>query len=855
MSFVRRIRKLRGLNEEIAEELRFHLEERVRLLIADGLTADQARREARKAFGSPLAARDYTRDAWLFRWADDLWRDLCFAARGLRRSPGFTAVAVLTLALGIGCSAAMYAALSQLVFVKQPYPDLSSLVVVEEVDANDPQLTSGIAGDAFAAIQEGSDSFASIAGYNGDGFLLPSNDSVRVLEGALVTSNVFGVLGVAPILGRTLTADSSNGETVISELAWKRYFGGRPDIIGGEIELNGNPHVVIGVMPEGFWPDRDLWVPLGRTVAEAGHVRTWARLRAPRTTAESELGVLSQRLLNDNGIFDRRLGLRDPFAISTGRLGVVAASAVAPVALLFLIVCVNVVHLQLGRDRHRNKEIALRAALGAGQARLVRQLLTESLLLATVGGAAAIGVAWWGVRMLQAYLPGDMVAAVSELRIDAGSLFFLALLSLAATAAIGIIPGLRASRPYLLGALRAGGGGHTGAKRRRGLLVTSELALSMMLLAGTGLAGVLLRASTGVEMGFDYRNLWAARLSLRGPLAEVDARREWAENALRTMRSTPGVVAAAVATELPLRGGARRSFESSSGPGGQLEFRAVSSEYFSVMNMPLRSGRAFNDSDAAQAAPVVIVSEELARRLFSDSAIGARFRFDPDPREWMVVGVVGDTRQTADARPAPPVAYVPFAQYPRAPLSLVIRTEVASGIIGSRVLEVLGAPSDELLVQSIFDFAEGMNDSHRVRRFLPILMAIFAAIGLVLASVGLYGTALRSVAARTREFGVRQALGARKGDVLGLVMRESCRGGLAGVALGGAGALAAARLVLAGLNPDERAAYGVDLASITELALSATAAAALLLIVVAVAAYLPARLAAKIEPATALRHD
>jgi len=391
------------------------------------------------------------------------------------------------------------------------------------------------------------------------------------------------------------------------------------------------------------------------------------------------------------------------------------------------------------------------------------------------------------------------------------------------------------------------------------VLATSELALSMTLLAGTGMMVVLTQRAAETDMGFEAQNLWTARLSLRGPLAGDDSRRAWADAALREVEAMPGVVSAAVATEIPLRGGNVRNFEAvgerlTAGEAAQAEFRSVSSSYFDAMRVPLRLGRAFGDGDRQGSAPVAIVNETLARRYFNGQALGKQIRVaGGDQRE--VVGVVADVRQNADARPAPPIVYAPFGQVPDAPLSLVVRAESAAGATGREVLDRLGAPSGELMVLSVFDFEQAMRSGARARAFLPASMAMFAVLGLALAGVGLYGTTSRAVAQRTQEFGVRQALGARAGDILSLVMRESGRGGLAGMMIGLAGSFAAARLLLATLAPQERAAYGVDRLGAGDLAFAAAGAAGLLICVVLLAAYVPARRATKIEPVAALRHD
>jgi putative ABC transport system permease protein len=395
----------------------------------------------------------------------------------------------------------------------------------------------------------------------------------------------------------------------------------------------------------------------------------------------------------------------------------------------------------------------------------------------------------------------------------------------------------------------------------------------MMLLVGTGMMVVLVRHVTHTDMGFDERNLWTARLSLRGPLrSDEAARRSWSTAMLEQVQALPGVASAAVANELPLLGGEKRLFEAagetpSADARVQAEYRAVSSTYFETLRIPLRQGRAFGPADREGSIPVVIVNETMARRLFPESALGRQLRIFPEDAPsgagagfaaelHEVVGVVADTRQTPiDALPAPPIAYVPFSQDPIAPLSLVVRTQGAPDSVARAILDRINAPSPQLILQSVFVFERVIRDTVRARSFLPISMAVFAGFGLVLSAVGLYGTASRAVVQRTREFGIRQALGARAADLLRLVLGQSALGGAIGLAVGAAGSLAAATLLLRVLDPRERSAFGTDLLSASEILVVGLGAATLLIAVILIATYVPARRATDVDPMTALRYE
>jgi putative ABC transport system permease protein len=871
----------RDLVEEIESHLQLQIEDNLRA----GMNPERARRNALLKSGGIESIKEDYRERSSLPLLESLLQDLHYGARTLRKNPAFTTVAVVTLALGIGGCAAMYAYIQQLVLWENPYPGPDSLVVVHEVDSLDARSNRGINGRALTAIKEHGRFFEDIGGYTTDGFVLMSNDALPILDGANVTPNIFEILGVKPLLGRTFREEqgrpANENVVVISERAWKRYLGGRPEVVGSTIDLSRKLYTVIGIMPDGFWRDRDVWTPLTEPPSEAGHMRTWARLSQPdvHQQAQAELNILSQSLASDypetQGTW--KLALVNPFEMSAGQLGMLGALLVAPVALVFLIVCVNIAHLQLGRDMQRSREMAVRLAIGASRFRLTRQLLTESLLLALLGGALGVVFASWGINAISAYLPAGSLELIGRLRLDRNASLFLVLLSAASSVLFGLLPALRVSGLSLTAVLKQGSR-PTSRISFRNWLVISELALSTTLLVGTGMMVVLLRHVTHTHMGFDERNLWTARLSLRGPIRSDDgARRNWAATTIEQIEALPGVTSAAIASELPLLGGAKRWFESvgqiavgqTAAPDAtfEAEYRAVSATYFETLRIPLRQGRVFNDDDREGATPVVVINETMARRFFPEGALGRRLRIFPvgtspglpsnpatELRE--VVGIVADVRQTPiDALPVPPIAYVPDRQHPIATLSLVVRTQGSPDKVARAILDRINAPSPEVILQSMFVFDRAIRDRVRGESFLPISMAVFAVFGLVLSGVGLYGTASHAVVQRTREFGIRQALGARAADVVRLVLGQSALGGAIGLALGAAGSLAAATLLLKMLSPSERSAFGADLLSGSEVFLVGAGAAVLLIAVILLAAYLPSRRATKVDPVTALRYE
>ena len=796
------------------------------------------------------------------------FRDLADAVRALRRNPGFVAVAAVTLGLGIGGCAAMYSFTRQLIFVDYPYPNLDSLIEVGEADKRNPGAIRGLPTDAFFQLRENGRFIEQIAGYNTDGFIAAGDEGVQILEGVLVTPNVFGLLGVPPFHGRVFSENdlgSAQGDVVVlGESAWRRDFGGSPDIVGSTVILNRTAYTVVGVMPASFWPGRDLWVPLDVSPGEAQRLRTWARLTdaSARDRARAELETLSRNLAQGRGDPEsmRELTLRSPFERSGGRVVVLLLIAAVPVALVFLIACVNIAHLQLGRDLQRRREMAVRLAIGAGRGRLLRQLLTESALLALLGACIGAVIASWGLDAIAAYLPATTTARLGGLTLDAEAVLFLAGLAAVSVVVIGLVPALRVSSLNLTSTLNEGARGQTSRSSFSTWLIASELACATLLLLGTGMMVLLAQHVSRVDLGFDQTNLWSARFSMRGGLANPDARRAWAARSLEQVRGLPGVSFAAISTELPFTGGERRLVETPEHTPSAVEYRAVSADYFEMLRTPVLLGRGFGSQDREGAAPVVIVNETLARQLFSSDALGKNLTVlaedggaARDVRR--VVGVVADIRQRISGNPPAPIAYTPFRQDPMAPLSLLVRSSSDLNALGRAVLDELEAPSPDLIVLSSFAMERRVREQMLSHQFLPATMSLFALFGLVLAGVGLYGTASRAVAQRTREIGIRQALGAKASDVIRLVLSRGGQGAATGIALGAIGAWGAIKLFLSSLEPHERSAIGVDLLTRFDVAAAVFGSSALLLLIVFAATWIPAATAIRIAPAQALRHD
>jgi putative ABC transport system permease protein len=410
-------------DHDLVEEIESHVQLQVEDNLRAGMSPEDARRRALLKFGAIESVKEDYRERRSLPLLESLLQDLRYGARTLRKSPGFTAVAVATLGLGIGGCAAMYAYIQQLILLEHPYPSLDSLVVVQEVDSLDSRSNRGVTARALTDLKGESSSFEDIGGYTTDGFVLMADDRLPILDGALVTPNIFEILGVKPLLGRVFLEEEgrpgNDNVVLVSERAWKRYLSGRADIIGSTIDLSRKLYTVVGIMPDGFWRERDVWTPLGLAPSEAGRVRTWARLKQANlhSQAQAELNLLSERLARDDPQAQStwRMSLVNPFEISDGRMGMIGA--LLAVGLVFLIVCVNIAHLQLGRDVRRIREMAVRLAIGASRLRVTRQLLTESLLLALLGGALGIVTALWGINAISAYLPAASTEMIGGLEL------------------------------------------------------------------------------------------------------------------------------------------------------------------------------------------------------------------------------------------------------------------------------------------------------------------------------------------------------------------------------------------------------------------------------------------------------
>ena len=804
---------------------------------------------------------------------ETFWQDLKYAARMLRKSPGFAVVVVLTLALGIGANTAIFSVVNGVLLRAMPYPQSERLVMLWQQSKEIPEMM--ISYPDYLDWRTQNHVFTDIALYNR--FLdknLTGRGEPERLATAVTTSNLFTLLGVKPALGRTFLAEEDkrggNRVALLSHGLWKRRFGGDAHIVGETIQLDGDSYVVAGVLPADFHylPKIELWVPMGTYIDDSLMKRGnhqgmmgLARLRpgASLADAKAELQVISQRLAQQYPASDLDItaGLDRIVAARTRSIRPALLVLLGAVGFVLLIACANVANLTMARAAARRREIGIRASLGASRGRLVRQLMTESLLLSALGGALGLFLAWWGVDVLRS-LAAVQIPRVDELAVDARVIGFALLASLATGLLFGIFPALQAAGVNLQTTLSEegrGGAASAGRHRFRRALVISEIALSLVLLVG---AGLLIRSFFYLEhiaAGFNPDKILTMRFTL--PAAKYKSDESIAtfiDQLLEKAKAVPGVASAAVVSPLPFSGEGWESGISIEGhptaPGQNpsIETAVVSPDYFRSMGIPLRSGRVFNAGDTAKSALVILVNETFARRFWpGENPIGKRIKpGEYNSKEaWIeVAGVVGDVKLNGLDEDSKAEMYLAYSQSPSRFLFLVAKTEVEPSSVGASLRAAVVAVDKDQPVFSLATMNQLLADSMAQRRFALGLFSGFAGLALALALVGVYGVMSYTVTQRTHEIGLRMALGATPGDILRLVVGQGVRLALAGVALGLAAAAALAPVIASQLF-GIRAGDPLTFAGVSAL-LCGTALAA---------CYVPARRAAHVDPMIALRHD
>jgi putative ABC transport system permease protein len=811
-----------------------------------------------------------------------LIQDFRYALRQLRKSPGFAAVAVITLALGIGFNTAIFSVVNAVLLRPLAFADASRLVRIWHVppEKSFPGMTTfPVSAANYLDWERQTQVFDHIAIYSYHGFTVTGGDKPEQLSAGAVSSGFFATLGVQPILGRVLSPEEDqpgrSHVVVLSYRLWQEHFGGDPGIVGHDINLDGQPYLVAGVMPSNFqFPDfAKMWTPIAwtdqeRAVRGEHHSIVIARLKpgVELKQAQAEMNTISDRLQQQYPDDDKGWGAvvvpMHQDLVSDVRAALLVL--LGAVAFVLLIACVNVANLALAKTFSRQKEIAIRTALGATSARILRQILTETVLLALSGGALGLAFAHFAVRFIVAFLADKLPHSI-EVGLDSKVLIFTAIISVVTGIVAGVLPAWRLTRRDVNEALKQGLGrtdADSGGHRTRSVLVVSEVALSLMLLIGAGLMIRSFQNLRNVNPGFDSRHVLTMSVVIsRAKFLSPDQAISFFDRVLQRVRSLPGVESAAVIDNIPLTGGSHQPIAIEGRPvvpmseQPEVDVRLVSAGYMSAMHIPTLRGRGLSDTDVAGRPAVVLVSESMARQFWpGEDPVGKRLTltFYPEAiRE--VVGVVGDVKLDSldEMRPSATL-YFPLDQVsvPAAggwrsfPMTLVVRSRSGSGELASSVSNAVHEVDRGIPLVDISTMDELVENSLSQQRFNMLLLGAFAALALLLAAVGIYSVLSYSVKRSVREIGIRLALGAPVGEVLRMVVFEAMKPTLLGVAIGTAGALALGRVLsslIFGVRPTDPVTF--------------VAVAALLSAVALVASIVPAYRATKVDPMVALRYE
>jgi len=870
------------LDQHLSDELAFHLEKQIEQNMAAGMSAEEARYAALRSFGGVEQVKEECRDAWGVRFIDTLLQDSRIALRVLSKNPGFSAVAVVTLALGIGANTAIFSVVDAVLIRPLPYRDSDRLVYISEFWPKETPVKT-VPNPDFANWSEHARLLDGLAAYGGGAEMnLTSPGEPERLLGARVTWDFFPLLGVQPALGRGFfrEEDRPGGRPVVllSHELWQRRFSSNPRVVGTSVQLDGTLHTIVGVIPAGFrFPDDEfkaqLFLPM--VVARAADwssrdpenfrlLRPMARLKPGVTidNVKAELsGLVQQTAGQEPAQFIRmRAGMEVYVTPLHARLAAPARPILlvlfGSVALLLLMSCVNVASLQLSRGAARQKELAVRAALGAPRVRIAAQLLTESSVLAMAAGPAALLVGFAGLRALQALGP-PQIPHLASIHLDLRVLLFSLVVATLTGLLFGLSPAILASRVKLDEVLKQSTSRSTSGlehHRIRSFLVTTEIALALILLIGAGLLTRSFIYLISVNPGFDLHQLLTLRISLSGnEYSKPEQQAAFYEQLLQRVRALPAVQSADAGSGLPLIGwGSLRGTDVEGQPAALPGLRpdiacdVVSPGYFRTLRIPMVAGRPFTAQDRQGAPQVAIVNRAFVHQFFPDANplgkhVGSGARGGP----WReIVGIVGNVRQLGPDHAESPEIYIPYLQEPAADMNVVLRAANDPLNSVAAVKAAVRSVDANLPVYDVVTMDQRLSESIAPQRFNALLVGMFALLALGLGAVGIYGVLAYSVERRTHEIGIRLAMGASREDVLAQVVGEGMRLVAVGVGIGLAGSLALARLLrtlLFGVHPAD---------PVTLLAVSTGLA-----LVAALACYLPARRATKVDPMMALRYE
>ncbi|MFL6332617.1 MAG: ADOP family duplicated permease [Pyrinomonadaceae bacterium] len=896
MNWWQRLFRRRKLDEELEKELSFHLEQHTSDLIEQGYSPVEARRRARIALGGPEQVKEMCRDARGTRWLNDLLRDLRYGVRILAKQPGFTLVAVLTLGLGIGVNTAILSAVNGFILRPLSVDKPEELVAPYWGRKTDAQVWDRFSYANYLDLREQNKSFTDICAYTwaaagmsaGESHNAAGGERADVVWGELVSGNYFEVMGVKPLLGRGFLPEedrtpNTHPVVVLSHSSWRQRFGADPSIVGKSVFLNGTAFTVVGVMPESFLGSvfyfrQGYWVPMmmaqkfsrrpdWRTERGYQTVNLYGRLKPGVTMqqAEADLNLLAADLAKlypkENG--DTKVQLKTELdgryegATRVMRYGGMLALCVS--GLVLLLACANVANLMLARAATRAREIGIRLAIGASRGRVVRQLLTESLLLALVGGLLGWAFAYAGAGWAQASFPPVPYPANFDLAPDGYVLKWMLVVSTLTGVMFGLAPALLSSRSDLVSVIKGGAAQPPHGRRRwnlRGVLVVAQVTISLVVLICAGLFIRSLGMVRQTDPGFQTGNLVTMMINLDLLAYDQQTSLRFFPELQRRIEALPGVRSAAMASEMPLmdsrqsRGPVVKEGELDPPPnqGTDSECSLVTPKYFETLRMPLVRGRDFNERDDMNAPRVVIVNQAFARRFYGgdEDAMGKRFRFAQGTPLMEIVGIARDGYYDSMYKEHQTYMFLPVYQNPRQRMTLLVGAQTAGDLQGlvERARREIAQMDARLPVFGVMLAEENLSLAYWPARVAAGMASTFGVLALVLATMGLYSVMTYTVSQRTHEIGIRMALGAALRDVIKLVVGQGMRLALVGVALGLAGAFLMTRALanlLLGVEPTDSVTYvGVSL---------------LLLAVALLACYIPARRAARVNPLVALRHE